>query len=247
MARMQAIKGPECHGRWLAHRRGRRQGGQDADAGLGMGLALTALIFPWQVGAELPTTMAEALDLYRISAALRRVGWVRFWSQLTLGVVVVGVLFFSKIGSQLAANSQRALGLGPGLSFTTLSFLVLLWSLWHGWLVVRCGRALDRPVRPSKGETAQLLKRGLLGDLLGLTFATVGYQALAGSLFVQASLQAPGFFGAPINGGGLNRVVGFPITSIEMLGVLSNTQVLFAHLLGLMFSLWMLQRIHRRS
>jgi hypothetical protein len=32
-----------------------------------------------------------------------------------------------------------------------------------------------------------------------------------------------------------------------MLGVLSNTQVLFAHLLGLMFSLWMLQRIHRRS
>jgi hypothetical protein len=32
-----------------------------------------------------------------------------------------------------------------------------------------------------------------------------------------------------------------------MLGVLSNTQVLFAHLLGLMFSLWMLQRIHRRT
>jgi hypothetical protein len=86
----------------------------------------------------------------------------------------------------------------------------------------------------------------LLGDLLGLALATVGYQALAGSLFVQASLQAPGFFGAPINSG-LNRVVGFPITSIEMLGVLSNTQVLFAHLIGLMFSLWMLQRIYRRG
>lgn len=211
-----------------------------------MGLALTDLILPWQVGPEIPNTMAEALDLYRISAALRRVGWVRFWSQLTLGVVVVGVLFFSKVGNQLAANSQRALGLGPGLSFTTLAFFVLLWSLWQGWLVVRCGRALDRPVRPSKGETAQLLKRGLLGDLLGLSLAAVGYQALAGSLFVQASLQAPGFFGAPINAG-LNRVVGFPITSIEMLSVLSNTQVLFAHLLGLMFSLWMLQRIHRRT
>lgn len=211
-----------------------------------MGLALTDLILPWQVGPEIPNTMAEALDLYRISAALRRVGWVRFWSQLTLGVVVVGVLFFSKVGNQLAANSQRALGLGPGLSFTTLAFFVLLWSLWQGWLVVRCGRALDRPVRPSKGETAQLLKRGLLGDLLGLSLAAVGYQALAGSLFVQASLQAPGFFGAPINAG-LNRVVGFPITSIEMLSVLSNTQVLFAHLLGLMFSLWMLQRIYRRT
>jgi hypothetical protein len=191
-------------------------------------------------------TMADPLSLNRISAALRRMGWVRFWSQLTLGVVVVGVLFFSKVGNQLAANSQRALGLGPGLSLTTLAFLVLLWSLWQGWLIVRCGRALERPVRPSKGETSQLLKRGLLGDLLGLALAAVGYQALAGSLFVQASLQAPGFFGAPINAG-LNRVVGFPITSIEMLGVLSNTQVLFAHLIGLLFSLWMLQRIHRSS
>jgi hypothetical protein len=192
------------------------------------------------------STMVDPIDMSRMSAALRRIGWVRFWSQVILGVVVVGVLFFSKVGNQLAANSQRALGLGPGLSLTTLSFLVLLWSLWQGWLIVRCGRALAQPVRPSKGETAQLLKRGLLGDLLGLTLAAVGYQALAGSLFVQASLQAPGFFGAPISGG-LNRVVGFPITSIEMLGVLSNTQVLFAHLIGLLFTLWLLQRIQRRT
>lgn len=190
--------------------------------------------------------MADSVEMSRISAALRRIGWVRFWSQVTLGVVVVGVLFFSKVGNQLAANSQRALGLGPGLSLTTLSFFVLLWSLWQGWLTVRCGRALVRPVHPSKGETAQLLKRGLLADLLGLILAAVGYQALAGSLFVQASLQAPGFFGAPISGG-LNRVVGFPITSIEMLSVLSNTQVLFAHLIGLLFSLWLLQRIYRPS
>jgi hypothetical protein len=211
-----------------------------------MELALASLIFPWQVGKRPRNTMVDPIDMSRMSAALRRIGWVRFWSQVTLGVVVVGVLFFSRVGNQLAANSQRALGLGPGLSLTTLSFLVLLWSLWQGWLIVRCGRALARPVRPSKGETAQLLKRGLLGDLLGLTLAAVGYQALAGSLFVQASLQAPGFFGAPITGG-LNRVVGFPITSIEMLGVLSNTQVLFAHLIGLLLTLWLLQRIQRRS
>jgi hypothetical protein len=210
-----------------------------------MGLALASLILPWQVKNVPDKSMADPVDLNRISAALRRVGWVRFWSQLTLGVVVVGVLFFSKVGNQLAANSQRALGLGPGLSLTTLSFFVLLWSLWQGWLIVRCGRALARPVRPTPGETSQLLKRGLLADLAGLTLAAVGYQALAGSLFVQASLQAPGFFGAPISSG-LNRVVGFPITSIEMLSVLSNTQVLFAHLIGLVFTLWMLQRIHLR-
>lgn len=191
--------------------------------------------------------MADRLDLLQISAALRRVGWVRFWIQLALGIVVVGVLIFNNIGGQMAANSSRALGLGPGLSLTTISFFVLLWSLWQGWLVVLCGRALASPAHPSKGETARLIKRGLLADLVGLTLAAVGYQALAGSLFVQASQQVPGFFGAQMQGvpGAGGRVVGLPITSIEMLAVLSNTQVLFAHLLGLIISLWLLQRVYR--
>ena len=191
--------------------------------------------------------MADPLDLQQISAALRRVSWVRFWIQMALGVVVVGVLLFNNIGGRVAANAERALGLGPGLSLTTLSFLVLLFSLWQGWLVVRCGRALARPVRPSKGETARLLKRGLLADLAGLTLAAVGYQALAGSLFLQASLQAPGLFGPMAIQGQRGQISTYPITSIEMLSVLSNTQVMFAHLIGLGISLWLLQRIYRRS
>ena len=182
--------------------------------------------------------MADSVELQTISFALRRAGWV----------VVIGVLTFNSIGNRVVANADRALGLGPGLSLSTLSFLVLLWSLWQGWLVVRCGRALASPVKPSKGETRRLIKRGLIADLIGLTLAAVGYQALAGSLFLQASLQAPGLFGPMMNPGmGRGAISTFPITSIEMLSVLSNTQVLFAHLIGLGFSLWMLQRIHRRA
>jgi hypothetical protein len=191
--------------------------------------------------------MADAIELQHIGSSLRRMGWLRFWIQLVLGVVVVGVLVFNNIGGRLVANSQRALGLGPGITLTTLAFLVLLWCLWHSWLVVRCGRALASPVKPSKGETGRLIKRGLLADLLGLTLAAIGYQSLAGSLFVQASQQVPGFFGAQIQGapGAGSRVVGLPITSIEMFSVLGNTQVLFAHLLGLLISLWLLQRVNR--
>jgi hypothetical protein len=55
-------------------------------------------------------------------------------------------------------------------------------------------------------------------------------------------MQTPGIaIGA--RGAGENMA----ITSLEMLSVLSNTQVLFAHLIGLLFSLWMLQRIYRTS
>ena len=193
--------------------------------------------------------MVDRLDLQLIAGALRRFGWVRFWAQLVLAVVVVGVLLFNNIGGRLAANSARALGLGPGISLTTLSFLLLLWGLWHSWLIVRCGRALASPVRPSKGETSRLIKRGVLADLLGVTLAVIGYQAMAGSLFVQASQQVPGFFGAQIQQvpGAAGRVIGLPITSIEMLSVLGNTQVLFAHLIGLWVSLWLLQRVYKRA
>jgi hypothetical protein len=94
--------------------------------------------------------MVDQLDLQRISAALRRIGWGRLWTQLALAIVVLGVLIFNNIGGQVAASANRALGLSPGLSITTLSFLVLLWCLWQSWLVVRCGRALASPVRPSR-------------------------------------------------------------------------------------------------
>ena len=85
-----------------------------------------------------------------------------------------------------------------------------------------------------------MIKRGILADLLGLVFAAVGYQSLAGALFVQASQQTPG-----IAIGGQGVAENLAITSLEMLSVLSNTQVLFAHLIGLLFSLWLLQRIYR--
>ena len=184
--------------------------------------------------------MADRLDFQQLSFGLKRMGWIRFWIQVVLGVVVVGVLIFNNIGGSLARNAERAVGLGPGLSLTTLSFLVLLYSLWQGWLIVRIGRAVDSAARPTRGETARVIKRGLLADLVGLTFAAIGYQALAGSLFVQASMQTPGI---AIGGGGSTD--NLAITSLEMLSVLSNTQVLFGHLIGLILSLWLLQRVYR--
>ena len=184
--------------------------------------------------------MADRLDFQQLSFGVRRMGWIRFWIQVVLGIVVVGVLLFNNIGGSLSRNADRAVGLSPGLSLTTLSFFVLLFSLWQGWLIVRLGRALDSGVRPTRSEASRLLKRGILADLLGLVFASIGYQSLAGALFVQASQQTPG-----IAIGGQGVAENPAITSLEMLSVLSNTQVLFAHLIGLLFSLWMLQRIYR--
>ncbi len=180
--------------------------------------------------------MADRLDFQQLSAGLRRMGWIRFWVQLVLGTVVLGVLVFTAIGGSLIRNADRAVGLGTGISLTTLAFLALLFSLWQGWLVVRTGRAIASPARPSRGETARRIKRTLLADLVGLVLALLGYQALVGPLFFQAASQTPGVL-----------VDNLPITATEIVVVLGNAQVLFAHLIGLCFSLWCLQRIYRTS
>ena len=131
--------------------------------------------------------MADQRDFQLLSLGMRRIGWLRFWIQTILGVVVVGVLLFNNVGSSLARNSERALGLGPGLSLTTLAFILLLFSLWQGWLIVKTGRALGSEARPTRGETSRLLKRGLIVDLVGLVFSSVGYQSLACLLYTSPS------------------------------------------------------------
>ena len=164
--------------------------------------------------------MADRLELQRIASAFRVVGWGAFWSQLTLALVSAGVLAFNSIGSELVSNRDKAIGLGPGLSLTTLALLILAWGVWQDWGLVRISRSLASGSSsiPSKAETRAQVKRHLLASLVGITFAAIGYQALSGSLTFQASIQQPGLTGTSI---GNNA-----ITSLEMFSVMANTQAL---------------------
>ena len=45
--------------------------------------------------------MADRLDFQKLSFGVRRMGWIRFWIQVVLGIVVVGVLLFNNIGCLL--------------------------------------------------------------------------------------------------------------------------------------------------
>ena len=227
---MQTIKASEGQGR----RPPRILGGTERNQ---RGVRLVAL--GAKFGRRVGPGMADRLDFQQLSFGLRRMSWIRFWIQVALGIVVFVVLMLTTISGSIFRNADRAIGLGTGISLTTLAFLVLLFSLWQGWLTVRTGRAIDSSARPSRGETARLIKRGLLVDLSGLILAVIGYQALMGPLFIQAAQQT----GIAIGGPGLSD--NLPITSLEILSVLGNTQVLSAHLVGLLFSLWMLQRIYR--
>jgi len=176
--------------------------------------------------------MSDKIDFQSLSFGMRRVGWVRFWAQSILGVVVTAVLLFSNVVNN---NSENQVTLNLGLSITTISLIFLIFSLWQSWLIVRTGRSLSSNARPSRGQTSKLIKRGLVNDLLGMVFGLIGYQAFMGELFIQASSQATGQLSTDKT----------TITGLEILSVLSNTQVIAAHFLGLCFSLWLLRRIYK--
>ncbi len=181
--------------------------------------------------------MADKLSLQRLAASFRILGWVGFWSQLTLGVVCFGVLTFQNLGR--AFSREKIVGLGPGLSITTLAFLVLIYSIWHYFNYVKLGRQLggDPQFRPSRQQTQTQLERGIWVNCVGLALAVFGYQALAGSLTFQASMVQPGFTG-------LNNPMGNnAITSLEMFSLLSNTQALTGHVIGLLLGLWLLRSV----
>ena len=133
--------------------------------------------------------MIDKIDFQLLSFGMRRIGWIRFWIQSILGVVVTAVLLFSNVVNN---NSEGQLSLTPGLSLTTISLILLFLSLWQGWLIIRTGRAIGSNARPSRGQTSKLIKRGILNDLLGILFGLIGYQALMGALFIQASTQTQG-------------------------------------------------------
>ena len=178
--------------------------------------------------------MADKIDFQLLSFGMRRIGWIRFWIQSILGVVVTAVLLFSNVVNN---NSEGQLSLTPGLSLTTISLILLFISLWQGWLIIRTGRAIGSNARPSRGQTSKLIKRGILTDLVGILFGIIGYQALMGALFIQASTQTQGIAIATSSD--------VAITGLEILSVLSNTQVIAAHFVGLCLSLWLLRRIYK--
>ena len=55
--------------------------------------------------------MSDKIDFQSLSFGMRRIGWIRFWIQSILGVVVTAVLLFSNVVNK----SEGQLSLTPGL------------------------------------------------------------------------------------------------------------------------------------
>jgi Protein of unknown function (DUF3611) len=92
-------------------------------------------------------------------------------------------------------------------------------------------------VRPKKVDVNQTLRLGLIINLIGMVLTILGAQAIVGSLVAKSFAQGFSFFsGVP------SRF----INPLDVFLVQANVNIIMAHFVGLLATLWLLRSMSRQ-
>ena len=178
------------------------------------------------------------LALQRVAMTLRTVGWIAFWSQLVLAVISAVILltfsFFS--GNENVQGSAQ--GTGFGLVFAICGLITLAIGIYFAFRYTRLSRNLldSSTQRPSKAETLQLIRFGLIVNLAGMLFTIVGTFAIVGSILTK-SLSQP-------QAGAIFDASRF-VQPLDLFAVQANINTILAHFVGIVAAIWLLDRLNR--
>lgn len=175
----------------------------------------------------------------RISAQLRRVGWLGFWLQLVLAVISTLIFLFA---IPFASTGARNPGTGGSLLFAVGGLVAVYISTYWSFRYISIGRKLKNPdLRPRKADTVKLIQWGLLCSLLGLGSSVIGAESISGTLLGKSLSLAQPF--AVYSPDALSKI----IQPLDIFIVLANTHTITAHFIGIVCSLWLLSKISRPS
>ncbi|MBF2003748.1 MAG: DUF3611 family protein [Synechococcales cyanobacterium C42_A2020_086] len=189
-----------------------------------------------------PYSLSPAIQ--RVSTALRLTGWISFWSQLVLAVISAVVLLFAGASFGAAATNPATAGggvnpgTGAGLFLAVLGLLALFGGAFWAFRYTRYSRQLRLAGqnRPKRGDVLQLLRFGLLTNLIGMLLTILGAQAIVGSLVAKSFAQGVGIFT-----GNFQRF----INPLDIFLVQANTNTIMAHFIGVVATLWILRAVNR--
>ncbi len=179
--------------------------------------------------------------LRAIATTFRLTGWISFWTQLVLGVVAIVILTFTGISRQV---TDKSVNTGLGIFFALAGVLTLIPSVYWAFRYTRIAKQLQSSNpsnRPRKADTIQLLRLGLIVNLVGATVSLVGAEAIVGALLTK-SLTVPQV-GAGVYQLDPSRI----IQSIDIFVVQANTNTITAHFVGLAASIWLLNRLTNKN
>jgi hypothetical protein len=141
-------------------------------------------------------------------------------------------------GVAIPAAPNPSAGVGGILTFGAIA--VMGFTIYWAFRYVTIGRQLrrDAPARPKKSEVTQLIRTGLIASLAGMLLGILGSFAIIGTVAVIAFRQGPGFVAASPTQA---------VNSLDILVVQASVNLILAHFLGLVGSLWLLFRMNRQG
>jgi hypothetical protein len=190
------------------------------------------------------STNRDSSDLYSLPPAVQRAanilmqqGRIGFWAQIILGVIS-GVLLLIATAGLLGAK-QRTSGIEIGILCAIAGAAFLIVAIFFSSRYMRIARKMlkgDEVSRPKKSDTIQLIRQGLIANIIGMFLTILGAQALAGIVLIKSLNVPQGTFNV---GSNPNQFV----NSVDLLIIQANTNTILAHFTGIVTSLWLLNRI----
>ena len=175
-------------------------------------------------------------NVLRVVLSFRRWGWTAFWAQVVLGVVstivlLQLVLFKTSNPPGLAAGVDTNPATLPGLGFAWAGLVVLIASIFWNFRYTQMAKKLRSPDRPTKTQTVFQIKIGLIINLVGMLITLLGSAAIVGALTLRSQQSV-----FSLNNPNL------PIQPIDFQIIQAGFNIIFAHFIGLVASLWLLNR-----
>jgi hypothetical protein len=184
--------------------------------------------------------MSDSSQFRAIGQRFLTTGWISFWIQLVLGVISAIIVLLFTIFSQREGSPSNNPGTGFGIFLAVCGLITLGVGIYIAFRYTRIGIQLlssNPNNRPRKIETVQVLRFGLVVNLVGILLTLLGAQAIVGTL-VARSISPQAITTQLFDP---NRI----ISGLDMLVVQANTNTVTAHFAGLVGSIWLLNRISK--
>ena len=191
---------------------------------------------------EIAPASSVSSTAHHAASILRQISRISFWSQIILGVISAVLLLIAS--ASFFGLKQRTQGIEVGILCAFIGVILLAVGIIYA---LRYGRMANDMVsedasrRPKKSETLQLIRTGLIINLVGMFFSILGAEALAGIVLIKILTLPQGSisFGTQNSSQFINPV--------DLIIVQANTNSIMAHFAGIASSLWLLQRLTNLS
>jgi hypothetical protein len=173
-----------------------------------------------------------------LSRAFSRLGWAGFWLQVVFGSLpIIGMAYYYTFASS-GAPSRSGL---PFVEYLTIANLALLafTTVWSYRYTRLAKRMRDPERRPSESYLVGAVWTGVMASTLGMLFSMVVMLIEAANLLFMF-LKAPQAGFPVIQTSGAESA--YFVSSVDMASLMALILILFAELVVLVFSLWLLFR-----